>query len=72
MSIRLKEARKKKGFTQIDIARELNVTQSNVSNYEKGNYKLNSDQIVKLVKVLECSADYLLGLIDEEKQKEHR
>lgn len=66
MTIKLKQARKDKGLTQIDIARELNVTQSNVSNYEKGNYKLNSDQIVKLVKVLECSADYLLGLIEED------
>lgn len=66
MSVKLREARKKKGLTQKDIAAALEVSQSNVSNYEKGNYSLSSEQIIKLVKVLECSADYLLGLIDEE------
>jgi transcriptional regulator with XRE-family HTH domain len=66
LSVKLREARKKKGLTQKDIAAALEVSQSNVSNYEKGNYSLSSEQIIKLVKVLECSADYLLGLIDEE------
>ena len=55
-------------MTQKDIAEALAVSQSNVSNYESGAYKLSSDQIIKLVKVLECSADYLLGLIDDEPQ----
>ena len=66
MSVKLREARKKKGLTQKDIAAALDVSQSNVSNYEKGNYSLSSEQIIKLVKVLECSADYLLGLIDDD------
>ncbi|GEM_PF-1774732 len=69
MVIKLKEARKRKQLTQRDIAEVLEVSQSNVSNYEKGNYNLSSEQIVKLVKVLECSADYLLGLIDDEPKK---
>ncbi|OHE27438.1 MAG: hypothetical protein A2084_01655 [Tenericutes bacterium GWC2_39_45] len=69
MVIKLKEARKRKKLTQRDIAKVLDVSQSNVSNYEKGNYKLSSEQIIKLVKVLECSADYLLGLIDDEPRK---
>jgi len=72
MSIKLKEARKQKGLTQRDIAQVLDVSQSNVSNYEKGNYHLSSEQIIKLVKVLECSADYLLGLVDENIRIEHK
>jgi HTH-type transcriptional regulator, competence development regulator len=72
MSINLKEARKKKGLTQKDLAQALDVSQSNVSNYEKGNYQLSSEQIIKLVKVLECSADYLLGLIDEPQLKQEK
>jgi len=69
MSIKLKEARKQKGLTQKDIAHVLDVSQSNVSNYEKGNYHLSSEQIIKLVTVLECSADYLLGLVEESTHK---
>jgi transcriptional regulator with XRE-family HTH domain len=72
MSIKLKEARKQKGLTQKDIARALDVSQSNVSNYEKGNYHLSSEQIIKLVKVLECSADYLLGLVDEQQENKQQ
>jgi transcriptional regulator with XRE-family HTH domain len=61
---KLKDARKQKGLTQIDLAKLLKVPQSNISNFEKGKSKLNEDQIRELVKVLECSADYLLGLLD--------
>lgn len=66
MVTKLKEARKRKNLTQRDIAEVLEVSQSNVSNYEKGNYNLSSEQIIKLVKVLDCSSDYLLGLIDDD------
>lgn len=67
---RLKELRKSKRLTQLEVSKILKVPQSNVSNFEKGKSKLNEDQIIQLVKVLECSADYLLGLIEEDKQKE--
>ncbi len=70
MSNKLKEARIKKGLTQVQISKILDVPQSNVSNYENGVYRLNEEQIRHLVKVLECSADYLLGLIDDDKKNE--
>ena len=68
MTINLREARKKKGLTQVEISKVLDVPQSNVSNFEKGKSHLSSEQIIKLVKVLECSADYLLGLVDEQQE----
>ncbi len=68
----LKKARKKKCLTQNDISHLLNVPQSSVSYFENGITKLNEDQIRQLVKVLECSADYLLGLIDDDNKKEHK
>jgi len=66
----LKKARKKKCLTQNDISQLLNVPQSSVSYFENGITKLNEDQIRQLVKVLECSADYLIGLIDDDNEKE--
>ncbi len=66
--IKLKEARTRKGINQTQLAKELDVTQAQISMFENGVNSLSSDQIIKLVKVLECSADYLLGLIDDEPQ----
>ena len=67
--IKLKEARKKKGLSQIDLAKEMKVTQGQISMYENGVNYLNSEQIKHITKVLECSADYLLGLIEEEEKE---
>ncbi len=68
--IKLKEARKNKGISQTQLAKLLNVSQGQISMYENGVNYLNSEQIKEIVKVLECSADYLLGLIENETQKE--
>jgi transcriptional regulator with XRE-family HTH domain len=70
--IKLKEARKRRGISQTQLAKLLNVTQGQVSMYENGVNYLNSEQIKDVVKVLECSADYLLGLIDEDNKKEQK
>lgn len=72
MTNNLRKARKEKGFTQKQISNILDVTQSNISNFEKGKSFLSSEQIIKLVKVLDCSADYLLGLIDDEQKQPHK
>lgn len=65
--INLKKIRKEKQFTQEQLGKMLDITKSQFSNLEKEKSQLNADQIIKLCKALNCSADYLLGLIDEEK-----
>lgn len=66
--INLKKIRKEKHFTQEQIGELLKVSKSNICHLENGRSMLNQEQIIKLCKALNCSADYLLGLIDEEKE----
>lgn len=66
--INLKKIRKEKQFTQQQIAELLEVSQKHVSRLEREINPLNTNQIKKLCDALNCSADYLLGLIDLEKE----
>ncbi len=59
---RLKEARVAAGYTQAQIANELQMTQQQYSRFENGVFELNYAQIVFLCKKYDISADYLLGL----------
>ena len=64
---RLKEIREDKDLYQIDIAKVLNITQSQYSLYENGIRLIPVDKLVKLAKYYNTSTDYLLGLTDERK-----
>ena len=64
---RLKEIREDKDLYQIDIAKVLNITQSQYSLYENGIRLIPVDKLVKLAKYYKTSIDYLLGLTDERK-----
>ncbi|MDE1549558.1 helix-turn-helix domain-containing protein [Jeotgalibaca caeni] len=57
---RIKEARKKSGFTQQMLAEQLNVSRSAVSNWEVGRNYPDLDLIVQLSNVLELTLDELL------------
>lgn len=59
---RIARLRKTKGITQIELAERLKISQSNVSEYERDNLRLHADIIVELTKILEVSADELLGI----------
>ncbi len=61
---RIKEIRQEKGLTQSQLAEMLSTTQSTVGKYEREEIQLTVDTIIKICKVLEVSADYLLGLED--------
>lgn len=62
---RLRECRAEKSLTQAQLAARLSVTQSTVGKYERGALQPNLEMLVQLCKVLEVSADYLLGINDE-------
>jgi transcriptional regulator with XRE-family HTH domain len=62
---RLKHIREQKQMSQSDLSRKSSVSQPQISRYEKDR-KMNEDDIRKICKALEVSADYLLGLIDDD------
>jgi transcriptional regulator with XRE-family HTH domain len=59
---RIARLRREKGLTQAEVARELEVSQPVVSDYENDVIKLSGETIVQLAKVLGASADEILGL----------
>lgn len=64
----LKYVRKKKGYSQSQIAEILNTTQQQIWRYENENPKYNQEipvrHIITLARLYDVSADYLLGLTD--------
>lgn len=59
---RLKAARLAAGYTQANIAKELQMSQQQYSRFENGVIELNYAQIVFLCEKYDISADYLFGL----------
>ena len=64
---RLRELRKKKGYTQIKMQMLTGIDQSEYSKLERGVRNLSFSQCVRLATVLGTSMDYLAGLTDEPK-----
>lgn len=62
---RLKQARKKAGYTQKEVGNILNMRQQAYSRYEAGFYELNYDKLKILCKLFGVSSDFLLGLDSE-------
>ncbi len=59
---RIRELRRRQGMTQIELAAELGINQSAVSDYEKGEVRIHAAMLAGLAKVLKSSADGILGL----------
>ncbi len=57
---RIRESRKTKGLTQEQLAEVLDVTPYYMGELERGNKFPSLDLFIKLVEVLDVSADYLL------------
>lgn len=58
---RLKELREKAKLSQADIAKELNVTQSSIAQYEIGRNCPNEDILVWYADRFNSSLDYIFG-----------
>ena len=54
--------RTEKGLTQKELSARLGFTERVVGHYESGHSQPSIDVIIKLCEILECSADYLLGI----------
>lgn len=62
---RLREYRKEKGYSQKDVYIALGMKQPQYSRYESGEDEMKIGTLVAICKVLNVSADYILGLSDE-------
>ena len=59
---RICELRTACGWSQVELARRLQVAKQTVSNWENDNIQPSIEMLVRLVKLFGTSADYLLGL----------
>lgn len=62
---RLKRARERMHYSQQEIADKLGITAQSYSAFERGVKDPSSERLKQFCKILECSADYLLGLTPE-------
>ena len=61
---RLREIRERRGLTQEDLNKRLGFGAVQVHKYETGKSDPSPDVLIRLVKELEVSSDWLLGLVD--------
>lgn len=61
---RLKELRTLKGISQMQLAKELNLSQSAVAKWELGKTEPTASAIIAVAKYFNESADFILGLED--------
>lgn len=62
---RIRERRVKLGFTQDQLADLIGMKRANIAAYEANRNSPPSEVLPKLADALKCSADYLLGMVDE-------
>ena len=61
---RLKDVREDRDLKQMDVAKYLEIDQSNYAKYENGKVMMGIDKYIKLAKFYDVSLDYLTGIID--------
>lgn len=62
--IRLKEARKAAGFTQVEVSQKIGLSQGQYSAWENGKSKIDSLSISRLADLFGVTVDYLIGASD--------
>lgn len=58
---RLRQARKERGFTQSEVARRLQISQSLVSKWEMGEIRMDIIELQQILKVYDKDLYYVLG-----------
>ena len=64
MANRISQLRKSMNLSQVDLAKQMGVGQSTISNWESEKTTINSESLTKLSKLLIASAGYILGIED--------
>ena len=65
--LRIKDLREDKEIKQVEMAEQLNISQTNYSKYELGKINIPIETLKKIALILNTSTYYLLGLTDEVK-----
>lgn len=61
---RLKELMTEKNLNAPALAKEIGANRTTVSELLRGNYLPSTEHLIALVEYFDCSADYLLGLVE--------
>ena len=69
MKFLIKEARERKGYTQVELAKLLNIAGSTLAGYESGDHDPKSITLSKIAQLCDVSVDYLLGREESEYSK---
>lgn len=64
---RIKELREDHDYLQKDIAKQLNCTQQQYSEYESGKRMIQIDRLILLAKFYNVSTDYILELSNKKR-----
>lgn len=62
---RIKETRKERGFTQLQVQMKTGIDQSDYSKIERGLRYPTIEQLIRLAVLFGTSIDYLAGITDE-------
>ena len=62
---RLRQRRAFLKLTQQDVAGRAGVHQQNIARWESGKQDIAGDALARLAKALNCTTDWLLGLVDQ-------
>jgi methanogenic corrinoid protein MtbC1 len=69
VSNRIKEQRKRYGYTQKELADLLGVAQTTVANYEQGTRVPDADKLHKMADIFRVTLDYLLDRVEIEREE---
>jgi len=69
---RIKKQREKKGLTQDELAKKINMDRTKLTKIETGDRDLKPSEIVDLAKALDTTCDYLISGTDTKNIKNHR
>ncbi len=61
---RIKEYRIQANLTQREVSEKLGIVLQQYQTYESGRYELDYKKLTEICKILDVSADFLLGLTD--------
>ncbi len=64
---RIRELRKEKGMTQLQVQMKIGIDQSDYSKIERGLRYPTVDQLISFAKFFDTSIDYIVELTDEKK-----
>ena len=62
---RIKSVREDRNLTQVQVGKILNKSQQGYNHIEAGRAELKIDDLIRLCKYYDLSADYLIGLINK-------